>query len=686
MNTQSGVNIWMQLLGFERNDPDRGAARFLERTGFVPDAVCALIFHPDFVHLHRGMDEEYELFPDNCAYYAVPRNAERERQPWTNYDLRILVRELKKHGVSFYAGIMGSYLGNMFHKEWLSDYPELRTAERSQTGYLHCLKRFRDGTYYEDFFAKKLAETLRDYGMAGVHLADSFCPTTHCFRGDFSADMLKQFEEYRGKPLPEALEKTLFDDSFDANAFRGEYIYAKLREEWLRFYAWRWERFFRTVSKPVHEQGREIWMLGMYCTDPFETRYIYGFDTAAVMRAGADCITANTLPTSVALNIPGREYYFHRYHMDTPFLRAQIGSGHMLNMAGVQDASEEWSVLEHRPVLLERDIYTEASFVAPGKDGFRRATDGYFLCLGDGLERQSWDFLKKRMDIALDVKVSKPWSPVILWSDAAQDRLLGEYIRTRRTSPHKQSYEVWKAGTPFAGCIRTGEMTGFDGVMFVPNFDLLSDEEQRKVLSSTAAVVATVPAGKVPEEISRANVRTDRFSDYPMSVFTSGFTVPASVYDTIENLCSEDDGKPQMEGRPSDDVYPLRAELPFRKLTKGFVSAVAALLKAAMLKDFPVTADVPMLAVRLEDGNDRLWLYNTDDDHYGHAVVDCGADVKEVRVASAYPVQPVRFLEERNTGFAFRYDGNGPKQRFQTKLAPGGVTITDIRRFEPAER
>ncbi|MBR3718377.1 MAG: hypothetical protein IKN20_00755, partial [Firmicutes bacterium] len=172
------INIWMQLLGFDRDDPDRGAARFLDRTGFVPDNVCALLFHSDFVHLHRGMDEEYTLFPDNCAYYAVPRNLERERQPWTNWDLRELVAALKKRGVGFYAGIMGSYLGDMFHHEWLSDHPEIRTAERERDGGLHCLKRFKDGTWYEDFFAEKLAQTLNDYDMAGVHVADGFCPTS----------------------------------------------------------------------------------------------------------------------------------------------------------------------------------------------------------------------------------------------------------------------------------------------------------------------------------------------------------------------------------------------------------------------------------------------------------------------------------------------------------------------------
>lgn len=55
-------NIWMQLMGFERNDPDKGVERFLKTAGFVPDSICGLLFNADFVHLHNGMDEEYALF------------------------------------------------------------------------------------------------------------------------------------------------------------------------------------------------------------------------------------------------------------------------------------------------------------------------------------------------------------------------------------------------------------------------------------------------------------------------------------------------------------------------------------------------------------------------------------------------------------------------------------------------
>ena len=99
-----------------------------------------------------------------------------------------------------------------------------------------------------------------------------------------------------------------------------------------------------------------------------------------------------------------------------------------------------------------------------------------------------------------------------------------------------------------------------------------------------------------------------------------------------------------------------------------------------MQRDFPVKSSKPMLALRLKDGADRLWLYNTDDDHYGHAVVESADPLDDVQVVSAYPIQPVRFLQESNTSFAYNYAAQTKQNKFQTKLAPGGVTIVDIRR------
>lgn len=669
------IHIWMQMLGFDRNDPDRGAARFLERTGFTPKSICGLLFHPDFVHCHRGMEEEYVLFPDNCAYHGIPRNKERERQPWTNHDLRILIRELKKRGVEFYAGLMGSYLNDLHHHEWLSDHPEVRCDRRDKRGSLMCLKRMADGSYYEDFFAAKLVETLVDYGMEGVHLADSFCPTSQIYMSDYSLDLADQFMQHTGIAIP---AEYLQSDSNEAVNARADYIWANHCEAWIRFYEWRWEGFFRKVCGAAHAAGKKVWVLGMYCTDPFEARYIHAFDCKRVMDAGVDCITANILPTSVALNAKGRPYYFHRMQMDLPLVSAQVDHGKIISMLGVQDASEEWSVLEHRPVQLERDLYTITAFRLQRDEQVREAAEGIFICLGDGIDPYHWQFLKSRIDVGFSTEAERVWSPMVLWSDTAADRMLSAYIETRRTSVHKQSYEVFKAGIPMGGAVRSEALEHFNGVLFASNFDLLSEEEQQRLWQAKFPWVATAP---VDYELkgTRAFTFADRFSDFPLKAF-GNTPIDDSLAAELSALVEKDDGTPSTANAPEPRQSALYGEVPQVKLNLGFVKAVARVLQDAAYRIFPVVCNHPMMAMRLKNGKDRLFLYNPDNDHYEHAVVTAAEDLKSAEVAGHYPVLPPRFVQEQNTAYSFNYGKKERTNRFQVKIAPGGVTVVDIER------
>ncbi len=47
MNKTKGGKVftWTQLLGFDKNETDKGVKNFLENTSFVPDGVYALV-HP----------------------------------------------------------------------------------------------------------------------------------------------------------------------------------------------------------------------------------------------------------------------------------------------------------------------------------------------------------------------------------------------------------------------------------------------------------------------------------------------------------------------------------------------------------------------------------------------------------------------------------------------------------------
>ena len=674
----------MQLLGFDKNDADRGVARFLERTGFVPESICALLFHPDFVHCHRGMDEEYTLFPDNCAYRAVLRNTERYRQDWTNFELRELVAGLSEKGIKFYAGIMGSYLEDRFHREWLSGHEEIRRCSISGKRSLMCLKRFNDGSYYEDFFCDMLVRTLVDYGMAGVHLSDSFCPAGIVYRSDYSTDMVEQFVEHTGIQLPSGVSDTLGDDSREAATARQKYIWGSLRAEWISFYEWRWTKFFEKVCAAVHAVGKEVWILGMYCTDPFESKYFYGFDMKTVMDVGVDCCTANILPTSVYYERPELEYYFHRMHMDVPFLRAQVGEDRkILTMIGIHDASEEWSMIDHQPVKVERDAYTALALSARTNGETIPASNGVFFCLGDGVERSKWDFIMKRVNVGAEMEFCGSLSPVVLWSDRAHSSMLGEYIKTRRTTPHKQSFEVFKSGAPIGGAVRSellvsGELSE---ILFVPNFDMLSDEEKAALIRYKYPWVATAPVGYDLGGVKYNAIFNDENSDYPMSVIAVNLTLSLEDTERLSTLAREDDGRVSHGDDPEEFESPLLAEIPFKKLSSGFLSVCAELLNMAAVEKTGISCNHPTLIQKLAGGVERLYIYNKYDNGYVTALVNSDREIESAEIASDFPVLPVKFVDAEDTSGYFDYKKASKARRcFQVKLAPDGVTVVDIKR------
>jgi hypothetical protein len=170
----------------------------------------------------------------------------------------------------------------------------------------------------------------------------------------------------------------------------------------------------------------------------------------------------------------------------------------------------------------------------------------------------------------------------------------------------------------------------------------------------------------------------DQHSDYPLRAFLCGASVGEETKDQILALCAEDDGIPSRGDEPERLIHPLENEAPFRKLNTGFLKACGLLLQSAMYTAIPVRCNYPMMAVRLNNGKDRLYIYNPDEYVYGHAVVTCKNEPQAVDIHSHYPVLPVRFLTEGNTGFAFDYTKEVAKNRFQTKVTPAGVTIVDI--------
>lgn len=684
------VFIWMQLLGFDRDDEDKGAKRFLNQTGFVPDGACGLLFHSDFVHHHRGMDEEYILYPDNCAYYGIPRNAERERQPWTNYDLRKLADSLHENGTKLYASVFGSILNDKFHREWISDHPEIKRHSSfggSDAYAMFVLKRFKDGTYYEDFFVEKVCQVLSDYHLDGIHLADLFCPSGGgmMYNIDYSTDFVEQFLNYSGIKLPDEIMVTLGDDGEEAEKARSEYIYKNLREEFIEFNTWRWEGFFKKLCSRVHALGKEVMVLGMYCTDPFETIYCLGIDLKKIVNAGVDYITANILAASCGIvNSDKCPYYFHRYMTIAPTTAAYLPKGHLISMLGLQDASEEWSMIHHAPCHHERDMYTMMMYHMIDGDGIQRALDGFFLCLGDGISRNDWDWESERLEIALSAKAESVVSPAMYWSDYAFDKMLHEYIHTRRWTPFKLFYELGKAGTHLAATVRPEGLKNFSGTLFVPNFDMLSDEEKKEIASySRGAVLATASPDFEPEKwISKPSfVFKDKFSTYPIVAFGFGFNIGDEAKEKIEELISVDDGKENLEGdlvSAEEPYLTLIDTLTFSKVTQGFVDAMSYVLDKMI--DCPFEVDKPHSILRMPDGAYRIFVYNDADLKYRRAFIKAKkGEFYNVVIISKFPILPPRYMDTSKNELVYLYSEEVKvKKGFEVKLQPAGVTIVDV--------
>ena len=687
MMKNSKLNIWMNLIGFNREDEDRGVKRFLEQTGFKPTAVYALLAHIDFFHQYGGMEKEYVLPPDNCAYWGVPRNAERERQPWTNYNLRELVANLHKEGIEIYASIFGSALGNKFHKEWIYEHREVLrhgVAGDDGVGAVLALKRFKDGSYYEDFFIKQVCDTLIGYGMDGIHLADSFCPAGSAVAMDFSSDFVGQFNDYLETPLPDHILATLGDDSGNAEKMRSEYIRLNLREEWTRFIAWRWCGFFGKLADALHAIGKKISVLGMYCTDPFETLYCLGIDLKGIVEAGVDTITANILPTSVYVGSPDeRADFFHKYMAIAPTTAAALPKGHLVSMLGVQDATEEWSMIHHSPCRHERDIYTMMAYHTLDKDGVSRALDGYMICLGDGICRADWDWEHTRLSGATDDKVAEVISPAVFWSDSANEGMLTEYIKTRRWTPHKYFYEFSKRGMPPAATVKADGLALHKGAVFVPNMDMLHPSEIEAIKAYGGAVLAISKAdfdeGKYG--ITPSLVIEDKFAAFSTKLMVINGSVSEEVTAEAKKLAENDDGTRNLEGELvalEEPAYVLNETLVFTKVTGGFFDAAVLLLKALSYNGFEI--NMPSIILKMESGEYRIYLLNDSDYKYHRAFVKSEKAIYDYKTVTRFPILPPRWVSSASKSLHHDHKvSDGEQYSFDIKVQPAGVTVVEFK-------
>lgn len=669
------VVVWTPLVGFEKNDPDRGVARFLALNDEKPDGVALFLFSPDIVHQHTGMAEPRVLPKDNCHYHGSERNEIREIQEWSSYDLQQLCQNLKGADVKNYLGLMGCNENDRFHHEWLNDHPECQYLYKTgRGGSLNVLSRLADGRLYEDFFLEKLLEVVQDYGFDGLHVADLFCPPgLSICEGDFSTSFVEQFLAQSRVVFPPQILAALGCDELDAVCERGNYIWNNLRFEWIEFHAWRWESFWTKICTALHAIGKKVTVNNAWCSEPMEAIYRFGIDYKRFYRAGIDAIMPETVPNGVFAaskswdGIMDATYRYYQYMTMAMYMKAYVPEGKLLCLNGIKDATEQWDMLSHYPSLVERDIYTLSSYYLKGKNGVTRCVDGMFVCLGDGLTQREWSWLNSRYIIGFGEIPVATTAPTLLWSDVSIENLLKDYAYTKRFTSHKILYEIQKAGTLTGFVTRFEDIDCVDGPVFVPNADLCSIEEQEALAGyKKGPVMVVAKAGYKLPGMEPDMYFEDPFAQYQLSASVYHFKTADKC--AIRELLKDSTGKDEIEGDPyfaKDPAY-FQTELTFCKVSNGFIKACAALLRETAGDD--IVADSSILVNYMTDGRARIIAVNDDRLSYIKANIVCKRSIQKIQAVSKFPALPPHTI----------VDENGKAKGFKGIVPPGGLSIFDV--------
>ena len=693
------VVLWVPLIGFDRSKSDKGVEEFLSRTGFIPDGISLFVYNADFFNLHGGMEKEYTFPKDFCNYFGAPRNDIRSIQPWSNYDLRELVKNLKKHGVHTYACVMGNHLppdengyqtglfGFPCRQQFVEAHPELNLIGAKERGYLYPLKRFSNGTFFEDYFPDKVAKTLADYGIEGIHLADAFCPP--CIQicdADWSDDMLGQFISRNDLKIPKEISLPLENPKSAGIAARADYMWNRYRAEWIRFISDRWAEFFGKLSRRLHKDGLKVSVCNAWTSEPFEAVYRYGIDYKKIADAGVDRIYLEDQATAIYSYAPENMRFLIHEYMHMPMLcKAYAPEVDWLFINYAKDSSEEGSVVNHAPCADEREIYTLSSKQYISGKGCECVGNGFFVTLADSVTADEWRWIFKRYGLAFKDKIAKNESPAFLWSDSYGSGFLEEYISTRRLSLHRQISQFSRRGTPFGAVVKAENLDKVSGALFVANIDLLPEDERRKVLAyDRGTLTFTLLAknknilGKKPD-VYFEDMSEPR-ADYRMA--TGAYTDGVIPYSEIVSPLNEPFEK-RLYGQPEYVKEPnlWYFDLVFQEVSDGFMQASANLIRLTSECPLYTRKPAPVSYFYLSDGRLRVYFENDNPQCYTDVKIYSKKKIAHIDNTTGFPVQPLKLISADDR-VIINFDGTDELVKtargFVLKAPPGGIAIADI--------
>ncbi|EDL59690.1 hypothetical protein [Gimesia maris] len=650
--------IWTELIAFDNQQDDYGVQQYLDKAGFTPTSICLLIGSPDFVLSHPGLEQDFPLYPEYCSREGHEFNRERKRQDWTSYQLRSLIKNLQKQGVQVFLSTFAKYTRDRTHREWISDHLEVLHVWK---GYgkvwgLNCLARLNDGSYFEDYFASQMVKTLSDYGFDGWHGADGFGPLSgNIHLTSYSDDMIEQFQKASGLELPAIVTQECGYDA-DKLTARGDWILKHKRAEWSEFYADRWARFWSTMVDALHARQKQAVINSAWGRAPFESLYRYGIDYQRIAQTGVDGVIVETVAASLAMDPRLSAVDRHDDFLSMLMLmRAALPDTRLINLQTVHDVVEQWDAIHHHPTVLEREIQALANVFHIMPDGsLKPSSDGFLICLGDGLSREEWQWLQERWDLAFTQPPLHTDGVTVVWSDAAYRAQMADFIKTRSWNTHRLVAELMGAGATMQATINVKYLKQAKGAILVPNPHLLPAEELASVMQYQGGPIILI--GRKVASLPSADFE---FSDvYPPHELWCGVYGTGSETEITEVEIIQDEAE-----TPLGDLTVITAprsywtHLTYRKVSPSFLKACAETLQQVS-QAITVTSDqgaVALMPVKQADGRIRLAIKSRSLS-YARPEIDVRKPIKSVKVLTDFPSVAIH---PQGSKFSVRVPGRG---------------------------
>jgi hypothetical protein len=658
-------STWIELIGFDNVAPDLGVEDYLDKLGFIPDIVSFHLSSIDVVNTHLGMEQEYKLPVYACSYAGHTHNDDRERQDWTNWDLKKLVVELHKRGIRVYSSFFD--LENHSGRDYIADiftdnHPELRCVDRDgrQHTFIYMIKRFADGTPYIDYMLPRLIQLTDDYGLDGIQLADGLSsPRMSLEQADYSDDIVERFLAALGLTLPEGM-KLHCTESADFRK-RADWIYSQYRREWRKFITQEWSLFMTTCIRALRNHGKEAAFNSAWTKDPLESLYRYAADYKAYEVAGANNFVVEDVSADLFI-CAEEENGYHMGYTYRKFIHYEFLANLMCNKAMmpnlpltplsmIRDTLEQWDVIHHMPTAMQRATATNLNNFLQTDQGLVPVTNGPWFCLADGLTKTEWRDIRLSWDNGYTSHIKAVPGFTILWSDERMWRELEEIYANRGWHTAKWLAELLSKGAPVHKIAPMQYFGNISGPLLVPNPGLMSESELAKVYAYQNGPVVYI--GILPETISVTGALISSESAWQrvsMLVVQNSSIGNKTFYDTTQRPT-------HMEALPELQYGLWTHPLRYHPVAEGFVSCCAEAL--SRLCAYPLVEGdhdaTNILQVEIDEYTDRF-LIDNDEYFYILPTLHVNRDIEKV----VFLTKPIGYpAQVTDRSVRFRVPGRG---------------------------